>query len=88
MCRKFPHLLHGVNLPEEGHGALCGHGFGQQGLSSPWWSIQQDSCTIQAQRQELWTLQRKLHSVQDLLLHVLQTSNILPTHVRDLVFQS
>lgn len=70
--------------PEEGQGTLCGHGFGQQGLSCPRWSVQQDPGPVQAQRQKLWMLQWKLNRVQDLLLHKLQASDILPVHVRDL----
>lgn len=71
-------------LPEEGHGALSSHSFGQQGFSCPWWTVQQDSGPVQTQRQELWTLQRKLDCVQDLFLHLLQTSDIVPVHIRDL----
>lgn len=73
-----------VFLPEEGHGALGRHSFGEQSLSCSWWSVQQDSGPVQTQRQELWTLQRKLDRVQDLLLHLLQPSDIVPAHIRDL----
>lgn len=73
-----------VFLPEEGHGALGRHSFGEQSLSCSWWSVQQDSGPVQTQRQEFWTLQRKLDRVQDLLLHLLQPSDIVPAHIRDL----
>lgn len=70
--------------PEEGHAALRGHSFSQQRFSRPRWSVQQDSSPVQTQRQELRMLQRKLDRVQDVFLHLLQTSNILPAHIRDL----
>lgn len=72
------------DLPEEGHGALCGHGLGQQGLAGAGWSVQQDSGPVQTQRQQLGALQRKLNRIEDLLLHLVEASNVLPGHTGDL----
>lgn len=81
----FPSYEVELSLPEESHGALSSHSFGQQSLSRPRWSTQQDPSPVQIQRQELRTLQRKLNRVQDLLLHMLETADILPAHIRYLL---
>lgn len=79
------HVEEGGVLPQEGHGALGGHGFSQQGFPRSWRSVQQDSGPVQTQRQELWMLQRKLDRVQDVLLGLLQASDVLPAHSRNLL---
>lgn len=70
--------------PEEGHPALGGHGFGQQGLAGAGGSVEQQAGPGQTQSGQLGALQGQLHSVQDVLLHLLQATHVLPAHCRDL----
>lgn len=79
-------LSEGKAPPEEGHGALSGHSFGQQSLAGAWRPIKQQTRASQAQWEQLWMLQRELDGVQDLLFDLLQTAHILPLHWRDLPF--
>lgn len=70
--------------PEEGHSTLSGHSFGQQGLASARGSVKQQAGAGQTQSGQLRALQGQQNSVQDVLLHLLQATHVLPAHRRDL----
>jgi len=73
-----------VHVPEEGHGALSGHSFSQQGLAGAGRSVEQEARPVETQSQQLRTKQRQLHGVQDVLLDLLQAAHLLPPHTGDL----
>lgn len=76
--------VHCGSSPQEGQRAFRGHCLGQEGFASARRPIEQQARSLEAQGSQLRMLQRELDGVQDVLLHLLEPPNILPSHRGDL----